>query len=159
MLTSNCAASVIDKSFRIIPTSATTLDHILTNENRFELFPAVIQYELTDHYQIRIAVYRRLPNTHIHETVNKALTNFSSDAFNENLQENLCNFFSKITSKTAHNLNNIFNEFYFLVSQTIDQHAQILKLNRKKLLHINTWITKELLIPIKKKKNAQNTLY
>ena len=59
MLTSNCAASIIDRSTRITPTCVTTLDHIITNENRFELFPAVIQYELTDHYPIGVAIYRK----------------------------------------------------------------------------------------------------
>ena len=48
MLLSYGIASVIDRPTRITPSSATILDYILTNEDRFTIVPGVIEHDLPD---------------------------------------------------------------------------------------------------------------
>ena len=43
LLTSHCVASLINKPTRLTATTATSLDHILTNENRYVFTTAVIE--------------------------------------------------------------------------------------------------------------------
>ena len=49
MLNSNCSTSIINLGTRVTSSSATVLDHIITNKNRHEIIPSVIDYDVTDH--------------------------------------------------------------------------------------------------------------
>ena len=60
LLTSHCVASLINKPTRVTATTATCLDHILTNENRYVLIPAVIECSITDHYPIMVFIACKL---------------------------------------------------------------------------------------------------
>ena len=57
MLLSYGIASVIDKPTGITPSSATILDHIVTNEDRFTIVPGVIEHDLTDHYSVMVSIF------------------------------------------------------------------------------------------------------
>ena len=50
---------------------------------------------------------------------------FDSDTFNEDLNQTLGNHFSHVLDLTLNNFNNIFNEFYRLISKAISQHAPL----------------------------------
>ena len=52
MLNSNSVASIIHIPTRVTNTTSSTLDHILTNENRYSLLPLVFDYDITDHYPV-----------------------------------------------------------------------------------------------------------
>ena len=56
VLSSNCSTNIIDKPTRVTPTSATVLDHILTNENKHQVIPFVIDYDITDHYPVAVLI-------------------------------------------------------------------------------------------------------
>ena len=56
MLTSNSVTSLITKPTRVTPSTASIIDHVLTDENRLVLTPFVTKYTLTDHYPIMISV-------------------------------------------------------------------------------------------------------
>ena len=47
LLSSNCATNIIDVPTRVTTSSATVLDHIITNENKHQIFPAVVDYPYT----------------------------------------------------------------------------------------------------------------
>ena len=63
MITSNSVTSLITKPKRVKLSTATTIDYVLTNENRLILTPFVIKYTLTDHYPIMISVSQKTNNT------------------------------------------------------------------------------------------------
>ena len=39
LFSSNCATNIIDVTTRVTTSSATVLDHIITNENKHQIFP------------------------------------------------------------------------------------------------------------------------
>ena len=52
---------------------------------------------------------------------------------------------------TKNNINDVFDEFYSLITKTISNHAPLKKLSRKqKRLKSNPWMTKGLITSIKK---------
>ena len=66
----------------------------------------------------------------------------------------------KILTISENNVDDIFNEFYLCITSTIDTHAPLKKLSRKqKRLRSKPWITKGLLISIKKKQKLFKTHY
>ena len=60
MLNSNSVASIINIPTRITKTTSSTLDHILTNENRYTLAPLVVDYDITDHYPVMVAISQQI---------------------------------------------------------------------------------------------------
>ena len=62
------------------------------------------------------------------------------------------NYFSSVPDLTLNNFNEIFKEFYRLISKTISQHAPLKRcLRRQRKLLKKPWITKGILTSIKKK--------
>ena len=67
---------------------------------------------------------------------------------------------SNINAITESNINDIFDSFYSLLTSTINAHAPLKKLTRKqKRLKNKPWITKGLLIFIKRKQKMYKTHY
>ena len=67
---------------------------------------------------------------------------------------------SVVDTLTENNVNDIFNEFYSLLTSTINIHAPLKKLSCKQKRLINKpWVTKGLLISIKKKQKMHKTHY
>ena len=62
MLTSKLVTSLITKPARVTHSTATIIDHVLTNENRLILTPCVIKYTITDHYPVMISVSLKTNN-------------------------------------------------------------------------------------------------
>ena len=59
---------------------------------------------------------------------------------------------------TKNNINDVFDEFYSLITKTISNHAPLKKLSRKqKRLKSNPWMTKGLITSIKKKQKMHKT--
>jgi len=56
MLSSNCATSIINIPTRVTQTSATILNHVITNENRHEILSVVIDYAIADHYPVMAVI-------------------------------------------------------------------------------------------------------
>ena len=65
MLNANCSTSIINIPTRITSSCATVLDHIITNENRYEILPFVVNYNITDHFPI-IATIKKNFNSQRH---------------------------------------------------------------------------------------------
>ena len=127
MLLSYGIASVIDKPTRITPSSATILDHILTNEDRFTIILGVIEHDLTDHYPVMVSIsYKMDKNKYCaNAKFTRDLSTFSVDSFNEDLQIKLDDFMLKIPTATATNINSMFEDFYSWIATTIENHAPL----------------------------------
>ena len=66
----------------------------------------------------------------------------------------------KIPSATATSINRMFEDFYSLITTTIENHAPLKKLTRKQTrLRNKPWITKGLLKSIKRKQKMHKTYY
>ena len=97
-------------------------------------------------------------NELIHKNVQpefaRSFANFNSDSFNNDLQKRINSFMPKILTISENNVDDTFNEFYVLITSTINTHAPLKKLSRKhRRLRSKLMITKGLLISIKKKKS------
>ena len=160
LLSSNCATNIIAVPTRVTTTSATVLDHIITNENKHQIFPAVVDYDITDHYPVMALVNNKLNHKNVQPKFARSFAKFNSDIFNNDLQKRINRFMPKILTISENNVDDIFNEFYVLITSTIDTHAPLKKLLRKqRRLRSKPWITKGLLILIKKKQKLHKTHY
>ena len=158
VLSSNCSTNIIDKPTRVTPTSATVLDHILTNENMHQVIPFVIDYDITDHYPVAALISRNLSTNRSKSVLSRSFATFNRDKFNNDLNAKIDNFMSVVDTLTENNVNDIFNEFYSSLTSTINIHAPLKKVSRKQKRLINKpWITKGLLMSIKKKQKMHKT--
>ena len=103
-------------------------------------------------------------NELIHKNVqlefSRSFANFNSDSFNNDLQKRINSCMPKILTISENNVDDIFNEFYLLITSTIDTHAPLKKLSRKqKHLRSKPWVTKGLLISMNKKQKLHKTHY
>ena len=162
MLLSHGVLPLITLPTRVTDISATIIDHVLTNDFKHSLEPGVIQTQvISDHY----ALYCQIDNVPTYKKAEQSFgyyldkSKFDSDTFNEDLNQTLANYFSSVPYLTLNNFNEIFNEFYRLISKTISQHAPLKRYSRrqrkllkaKKKRQKKTWITKGILTSIKKK--------
>ena len=158
MLNSNSVASIINIPTRVTKTTSSALDHILTNENRYTLAPLVVDYDITDYYPVMVAISKQITTRPRHDKpiFKRSFVKFSTDDFNLDLQVRLDDLFTANYTTNQINVEDLFNRFHSLIIQTIDTHAPVVKYARKqKRLHQKPWITKGLLVLIKKKaKNA-----
>ena len=145
----------ITKPTRVTDTTATIIDHIITNVTNHKILPGVIETsEVSDQYPIFCQVQNiTLPkknNNFIGYYRDKS--KFYSDAFNYDLFNALNFYFVNLPNTTNNNFDVVFNGFTRIVLQITDRHAPIKKISRrqKKLLK-KPWITKALLVSIKKK--------
>ena len=94
MRNSNSAASIITKPTRLTDSSSTTLDHILTNENRYSMMPLVIEYDIPDHYPVMVIISNRLNSRRGHDKpiLRRSFAKFSADDFNHELQDRIDDF-------------------------------------------------------------------
>ena len=160
VLSSNCSTNIIDKPTRVTPTSAAVLDHILTNENKHQVIPFVIDHDIIDHYSVAALISWDLSTNRSKSVLSRSFATFNCDKFNNDLNAKIDNFMSVVDTLTENNVNDIFNEFYSLLTSTINIYAPLKKLSRKQKRLINKpWITKGLLISIKKKQKMHKTHY
>ena len=162
MLNSNSVASIINIPTRVTKTTSSTLDLILTNENRYTLAPLVVDYDITDHYPVMVAISKQINTRHRQDKpiFKRSFVKFSADDFNLDLQVRLDDLFTANYTTNQINVEDFFHRFHSLITQTIDTHAPIVKYSRKqKRLHQTPWITKGLLVSTKKKQKMHKSHY
>ena len=143
-----------------LTSSATVLDHIITNENKHQIFPAVVDYDVTDYYPVMALVRNKLIHKNVQPKFARSFAKINSDSFNNDLQRRIKSFMPKILAISENIVDDIFNEFYLLITSTFDTHAPLKKLSKKqRRLRSKPWITKGLLISIKKKQKLHETHY
>ena len=72
--------------------------------------------------------------------------------FNDNMNDNLNNFFIQLLSMTNENFNEIFNMFVDQIRQIVNKHAPLKKISRKHMrLQKKPWLTTKLLSSINMK--------
>ena len=104
---------------------------MITNENKHQIFPAVVDYDITDHYPVMALVNNKLNHKNVQPKFAMSFAKFNSDSFDNDLQKRINRFMPKILTISENNVDDIFNEFYLLITSTIDTHAPLKKLSRK----------------------------
>ena len=120
----------------------------------------VTEISVTDHYPVAALISRDLSTNRSKSVLSRSFATFNRDKFNNDLNAKLDSFMSVVDTLTENNVNDILNDFYSLLTSTINIHAPLKKLSRKQKRLINKpWITKGLLISIKKKQKMHKTHY
>ena len=83
---------------------------------------------------------------------------FGTELFGQNLNFSMQRFFLGLPPLTEENFNSIFSNFVKIVSQTIDKHAPLKSCScQQRRLLKKSWITKEILISIRKKNSMSKS--
>ena len=114
MLNSNSVASIINTPTWVTKTTSSTLDHVLTNENRYTLAPLVVDYDITDHYPVMVAISKQIDTRHRHDKpiLKQSFVKFSADDFNLDLQVRLDDLFTANYTTNQINVEDFFNRFH-----------------------------------------------
>ena len=97
MFNSNFVASIINVFIRVTEISSTTLDHILTNENRYQPTLNVVDYDLSDYYSIMVIVSNKLKTSCDDDKsiFKRSFAEFSPVNLNQELHDRLNDFLFK----------------------------------------------------------------
>ena len=133
MLASHGAEMLINKAIRVTSTTATVIDHIPTNVTQNSITPGVICYDPTDHYPIFIKACNYCNNSRTRHAVKtyRTFKHFNPESFTKDLHSKLDFFVENLEEVIAENLNAVFDQFYSLITETINHHAPLRKQSRK----------------------------
>ena len=161
MVKSYVCLSLITEPTRVTPTSATTIDHIISNEACYEVTPAVLQCKISDHHAVLCSISILDQQQSKKETQKYFdLKNFDKKKFCEDLQDSLNMHFVNIFSNIEMDLNSSFTKFLSVVRNVITKHAPIKIASRsQKQKQAKPWLTKGLLISIRRKQWLYKTQF
>ena len=111
---------------RVSKTSATIIDHILTNDNTHQLYPGVIKTDLSDHYITFVTLCKLTEIASKHpsnknKSKRRDMTKFSSEAFKDDLEKSLTNFMTFLPQITINNFNSEFAKFVDIFKSVVDK--------------------------------------
>ena len=145
MLLSNSCNLLIDKPTRITSSSATLIDHIISNNVSSEMISGIGLCDISDH----LAIFAIIPASHKCNKPNKRIIrdmrNFNQDHF----LNDLCQQFNENLTPDDNDPNAYFSNFRNLFSQTINKHATRRPITRRKQFSKRKpWITNGLLTSV-----------
>ena len=148
--------SQISKPTRITNTTSTIIDHILINNCNVSVISGILELQITDHLPVSIFIKK------VKHTCQKGLENLTyrrntkeidKTLFFTELENNL-NYYFKIPAD-GNQLDLMFTNFISDLKATIDKHASLQKISRKKRkLLSKPWITKGILVSTKNKQKC-----
>ena len=163
LLASHCAIPIITKPTRITESTATLIDHILTNDHTNKILPGVFVTHIADHYPVFAVIYNAVSKksqSKFKPIFCRDLAKFDKNLFCNDLFTSMEIFLSSLNLNniTQNNFDAIFNSFIKLIQESIDQHAPLVKVSRKrKKLLAKPWLTKGILTSIKNRQKLYRT--
>ena len=134
------------------------MDHIITNENKYEILPSVVNYDITDPFPIIATTINNFISKRHQQRLVRSYNKLNSKNFNEDIFSKIENFVPKLNIVTGKNFNDLLEQLYSLITKILDTHAPLKKLSRKqRRLKSKPWITKGLLILIKRKQKLHKS--
>ena len=122
----------------------------------------VAKYHTTDHFSVLISISNKVSPSHHQDkpVLKRSLATFAANTFNQDLEDRLNNLFQTNAVTNDNNLEELFNNFHSIFTQAIHIHAPLKKLTKKqKRPQRKPWITKGVLISIKRKQKMHKTHY
>ena len=107
------------------------LDHIVTNENKYEILPSVINYDITDHFPIIATMKNNFISKRHQQRSLRSYNKFNSEDLNDDIFSKIENVVPKLNTVTGKNINDLFKQLHSLITKTIGMHAPLKKLSRK----------------------------
>ena len=153
VITSNGAFSLITKPTRVTDKTATVIDHIIIMIQRTQFYPVLylLLQRIITQSCVKLAKLKSFAKNYLFLST-EIKKNFCPEAFSDNLNRKLGNLISNDFSLNRDNFNKTFYQFINLIAKIIDKHAPLQRLSRKqKKLASKPWITKGILISIRKK--------
>ena len=93
MLTSNSFFHIISVPTRVTKSSATLIDHILTNSLNSNITPGVVRYDISDHFPI-YAIFSNFPKKQTSKNYYcRDFRNFDNEILANNVESSLSTFF------------------------------------------------------------------
>ena len=155
MLFSMGCIPLINMPTRITNHSATLIDHIYTNNVKYDIQSYILLHDISDHLPVCALINNMKTRTVSHKNFFRDTRNFVTEKFIEDLASNLFDI-NEITPTNRLDVNEMSNKFVDIFANTLEKHAPLKKTSRKqKKLQQKPWITKAILISVKKK----NKLY
>ena len=155
MLFSMGCIPLINMPTRITNHSATLIDHIYTNNVKYDIQSYILLRDISDHLPVCALINNMKTRTVSHKNFFRDTRNFVTEKFIEDLASNLFDI-NETTPTNRLDVNEMSNKFVDIFVNTLEKHAPLKKTSRKqKKLQQKPWITKAILISVKKK----NKLY
>ena len=108
MLNSNTFQVLIDKPTRITPDSQTLIDHVISNYTRPDSIAGILNYEITDHLPIFLALTSSPASKEPSNALYRSFKNFNENAYTNDLHSTLENWFLSIPNLNESNFNIVF---------------------------------------------------
>ena len=120
MLAEHDVVTLTNYPTRIASTSATTIDRILTNVLQYQLFPGIINNDLTDHLPVFVKASCCIKKSYKYDKPVRSLVNFYPEQFREDLLERMSSFYGNFQNIPKNNIEYFFSEFHSFITSTID---------------------------------------
>ena len=142
----------IIKPTRITTYSATLVDNIFFNSIDYQTHSGNLLYELTDHLPNFLMISRLNMSSNKEKIYKRDYSNYNEESF---IKE-FCSIDWTAVLNESQNVGQMFEQFYFQVSDVIDRNAPLKPLSRKESkFYSKPWITEG----IKTSINDKNRLY
>ena len=145
----------------VADTSASIIDHIITNDLSHKLIPGIIRIDdLSDHFLTYVIIrdknkpkVKRCKRIKLRDT-----NNFSPTIFKNDIVMSFSEFLNSLPVVDENNFNIVFNDFHDRFTKVLDKNAPFKLLSRKrsKLAH-KPWISKRILASIRNKQKMYKT--
>ena len=158
MLASHGYFPLITLPTRVTNSSATIIDHIITNDNLRTLKPGVIRADVSDHYPIFCIISNIASKKTSQAVYQHNFANFKPDEFCTDLYDQFSSSLKLHDNLCIDNFNHVFNKFIVTITHAINKHAPLVKLTRsQRKLKIKPWITSGIFKSIKTKQRLYKT--
>ena len=120
---------------RVTDSTATVIDHIITNDKIHKLCPYVLPANLTDHYLTMCMInnLKIIKNNTKNVPSYTDRKSFHSQNFCDELDKKLGELVSNNLPFNHAIFNSVFDKFITQITKIIDKHAPLERLNKKKL--------------------------
>ena len=166
VLASTGANLFIDKPTRVFGETRTLINYIITNDTSNIIYPSVFLSDISDHFAVACLVANNSNSKNNRSHINKVsysyrdMSRFDIEQCRLELINSLDAFSTTLSLETSTDKNFGFTKFINVLSDSIDKHAPFKEASRKKLKLISKpWITKKILVSIKKKQKLHAKFY
>ena len=127
----SCGAfPITTKPTRVTATSATIIDHVITNDTNHSILPGVIETSCLSDHNVLFCQIANLPSNvkkrDKYPRMYRDKSKFNSESYANDLDVALNEYFTHLSPLNNQNYNEIFNNFTLTVSSIINKHAVVI---------------------------------
>ena len=143
MLACNSMCPMITQATRVVYTSSTIIDHIITNCSSHSILPGIIKSDLVDRYPVFCSIKHSIKTKPFNKYFYRFTNNFNFETFVTNLSNNLDHFNFSAPFSSIRELSTALDNFIEVIKTTINAHAPLKIASRKQReILCKPWLTK-----------------